>query len=219
MTTGKANSTFGLTEHTIDFKSAFEYMPGNGALLATDAPNYTILAATNDYLQLSGKKMEDVIGKSLFDAFPASPDDKDFTGRENVSASFQIVISKKQPHQLPVQRYDITKSDGRFEENYLQATNKPVLDKQGNVMYIIHTAENITDRIKAEQREKKAKGIEQAYKLFMQAPIAIHIIKGPEQIIELANRQTLTLWGKQEDVLGKPLDEALPELNDKALKK
>ncbi len=77
MTTGKGISASRPIEDTIDFKSVFEFMPGCSVLLATDAPKFTILAATIDYLLTSQKKMEDVIGKSLFEALPANSDDKD----------------------------------------------------------------------------------------------------------------------------------------------
>lgn len=199
-------------EAAIDFSAAFEAMPGNSALLATDAPKYTILATTNDYLQPAKKKKEEVIGKGLFEIFPANPDDTDFSGVTNLDASFQKVITQKQPHQLPVQRYDLPNSDGAFTEYYWMATNKPVLDKDGNVLYILHTADDITGQVLAKHREDKIKGIEEAYNLFMQAPVAIQILKGPELIIELANKPTLTLWNKDKNVIGKPLMEVLPEL-------
>jgi signal transduction histidine kinase/DNA-binding response OmpR family regulator len=49
--------------------------------------------------------------------------------------------------------------------------------------------------------------------LFMQAPIPIVILSGPDHVIELANPMTCRLWGRSEtEVLGKPLLGALPEL-------
>ena len=53
------------------------------------------------------------------------------------------------------------------------------------------------------------------HSLFMQAPTPIVILKGPDHVIELANPLTCQVWGRTEqDVLGKPLVEALPELGD-----
>ena len=49
--------------------------------------------------------------------------------------------------------------------------------------------------------------------LFMQAPTPIVILKGPEHVIELANPLTCRVWGRTEqEVIGKPLFDALPEL-------
>jgi PAS domain S-box-containing protein len=49
--------------------------------------------------------------------------------------------------------------------------------------------------------------------LFMQAPTPIVMLRGPAHVIELANPATCQVWGRREDqVAGKPLLEALPEL-------
>jgi PAS domain S-box-containing protein len=49
--------------------------------------------------------------------------------------------------------------------------------------------------------------------VFMQAPIAIAIVRGPRFVIELANPSALRVWGRSDlsEVLGRPLFEALPE--------
>ncbi len=44
------------------------------------------------------------------------------------------------------------------------------------------------------------------------APVAIAVLVGPELKIESANKKTLELWGKNDSVIGKRLDVALPEL-------
>ncbi len=49
--------------------------------------------------------------------------------------------------------------------------------------------------------------------LFNQAPAAINIFRGPKHIVELANPKMLELWDKTaEEVMYRPLIEALPEL-------
>jgi PAS domain S-box-containing protein len=51
--------------------------------------------------------------------------------------------------------------------------------------------------------------------LFMQAPTPIVMLKGPDHVVELANPVTCRIWGRApEQVIGKPLLEALPELAD-----
>jgi signal transduction histidine kinase/DNA-binding response OmpR family regulator len=50
--------------------------------------------------------------------------------------------------------------------------------------------------------------------LLMQAPTPICILRGPRLVVELANPATCRLWGRSVDeVMGKPLLEALPELH------
>ncbi len=48
--------------------------------------------------------------------------------------------------------------------------------------------------------------------LVKQAPVAIAVYRGPEFVIELANEKMLAVWGRNEDVIGKPLIVARPEM-------
>ncbi len=181
-------------------------------LLLPDAPVYTIVAATPKYLQDASMQKEALIGKGLFKMFPQSPEDTDFTGERNLIASFETVVAQKKEHILPVQRYDVPNGDGSFTERYWRVSNRPVLSADGTVQYILHVAEEITHEIKAQQQEEKLKGFEQTYNLFMQLPIPVCILKGPDLIVELANEPTLDLWGKSDEVIGLPLEKAVPEM-------
>ncbi|HEX8439903.1 PAS domain-containing protein, partial [Archangium sp.] len=56
------------------------------------------------------------------------------------------------------------------------------------------------------------------HSLFMQAPSAITILRGPRYVIELANPLVCRIWGRRpEQVLDKPLFEALPEVAGQGL--
>ncbi|WP_051189551.1 PAS domain S-box protein [Daejeonella oryzae] len=44
------------------------------------------------------------------------------------------------------------------------------------------------------------------------APVAIALFTGSEMLIEAANKKVLEAWGKTSEVVGKPLQQALPEL-------
>ena len=60
---------------------------------------------------------------------------------------------------MAVQKYDIQRpasQGGGFEERYWSPLNSPVLDKEGNLQYIIHRVEDVTDFVRLKQ-----KGIEQ----------------------------------------------------------
>jgi PAS domain S-box-containing protein len=196
----------------IDFESAFEAMPGYSVLLDINAPKYTILATTRDYLQPASKTKKNIIGKGLFDVFPKNPEHTSFEGHKNLDISFRKVISTGQADELPSQRYDITDENGVYSKYYWRAVNKPILDQNGTVKYIIHTAEDITDSVKRRQQEKKLKGFEQANNLFMQAPVGMAVLMGPELTVELANETILDLWGKDNSIIGMPVSMALPEV-------
>ncbi len=51
------------------------------------------------------------------------------------------------------------------------------------------------------------------HSLFNQAPVGVALLHGPRYVIEQANRAVCRFWGRApEQVLGKPLFEALPEV-------
>lgn len=55
---------------------------------------------------------------------------------------------------------------------------------------------------------------EQPKPVFTQIPIAIFVLVGPDYIIESANDVTLSIWGKEKEVIGKPLLEVMSNFNN-----
>lgn len=148
----------------LSFTELFESLPGSCILLKTDAPRYTILASTPDYLVQTRTTKKFLIGKGMFEAFPPNENDPTDTGTNDVRNSLDYVRLNKKPHQLAVQRYDVAGLDGQLKETYWSAINKPVLSPNGHLSYIIHTAEDITALIKSEQREIEYQELHHAYK-------------------------------------------------------
>ena len=195
----------------MDFR-AYEAAPGISVIVLPDAPVYTHVAVSNDFTTASGLKREDVLHKSHFSVFPKNTDDPNSTGELDLKASFESVITNKAPHEIPVQRYDIRNGDGSFSQRYWKINNAPILDEEGNVQYIIHTALDITAEVLAEQKIQSSGSIEKAYNFFMNAPVIIGLVKGDSYTIEMANEGLLEVWGRTAEVIGKPLVEAIPEL-------
>src|SRR4051812_909587 len=182
----------------------FEAMPGNSALLLPDTPTFTIAAVTKGYIQTSGMSKEELVGKGLFAAFPTQKDDQHQTSERQLRGSLEHALFKKEAHHLPLHRYDIETEKGSFDERYWSAVNTPVLSDQEEVLYIIHTAEDVTAQIKAAQREAALKGIEKSFSLFMHAPFVVGLVRGENHVLELANEAAFKLWGKGHEIVGKP---------------
>lgn len=126
----------------LDFKSLFESAPGFFLVLNK---NLTIMAVTDDYLKATMVKREDIVGKYLFDIFPDNPRDTSADGVHNLSGSLARVLKYKMTDWMPVQKYDIRKATGEYEVRYWSPVNKPVLNSNNEVEYIIHRAEDITE--------------------------------------------------------------------------
>jgi PAS domain S-box-containing protein len=158
--TTEPSTSFQVPEES--YTTLFNALPGNCYLLQNNAPHFTILAATSGILNLSGSTREDVIGKGLFETFPSNPQDANDTGESKLRASLSHVISHKDAHQLPTQRYDVMDENGEFIERYWKAENLPVLDPNGEVAYIIHTTEDITSQVKSKEIKEQLRGLEES---------------------------------------------------------
>jgi PAS domain S-box-containing protein len=192
--------------------SLFEARPGLAVALLPDAPAYTVVAVSKDFESITGIKKTEALGHSYLTLFPGNPNDPEFTGEQNLRKAFDHVVSYKTSFELPLQRYDITDENGVFTERYWKAINTPVTDASGEITYIIHTAEDITEHVKAEKKADSFKSIEKAYNFFMSAPVIIGFLKGDDYTIEMANESLLEVWDRTSEVLGKPLVKAIPEL-------
>jgi len=133
----------------------FEAIPGNNVLLKVNSPTFTIEALTAGYASLTGKPKEAIVGKGIFDAIPTDMNDLADTRENDLRESFKQVMMQKKVHYLPTQRYDTINDQGVLVERYWRAGNAPVFDNDGNVTYIIHTVNEITEQILAVQREEK----------------------------------------------------------------
>ena len=141
-----------------DFKALFEAAPGCFMVLAPDPPRFTILAATDDYLRATKTRREEIVGRGVFDVFPDNPDDS--SGAEaNSRASFERVIERSVPDRQALQQHDIRRpveDGGGFETRFWSPLNSPVLGEDGEVRYIIHRVEDVTELVCARQQAADA---------------------------------------------------------------
>jgi len=200
-------------QSSIDYKTVFNALPGASALILPDMPFFTVVASTDEFAAFAGAPKDKLIGESLFRYFPDNPDAPNVSG--DIRISLEKCINSKKKSELAVQRYDIANVDGTFSEMYWTVIHTPILNDQGEISFIIHTAINVTDRVLADVKDEKIRSLEPAHNLFLQSTVAIHIFKGPDLVISLANEPTLRIWGKDKSVVGKPLKEVLPQLDQK----
>lgn len=194
--------------------SIFEARPGLAVLVLPDAPTFTVVAASHDYLKTFGINKDECVGSSHFKLFPKNPNDLNLNVQHNLLRSYEHVVQYEEAHHLPLQRYDVPDGDGIFLEKYWKVSNVPVFNDGGDVSYIIHASEDVTTQVKAERRIESSKGFEKAYNFFMTAPVIIGYVKGEDYVIELANEGLLEVWGRTREVIGKPLVQAIPELKE-----
>ncbi|HET8936723.1 MAG TPA: ATP-binding protein [Polyangiales bacterium] len=127
----------------------FEASPDVLLVLRPDAPTFTMVAATDARLVATHTTREQILGKSLFEVFPDNPDDPNATGTSNLRASLERVLATRAPDTMAVQRYDIRGPDGTFQRKYWSPKNVPVLSTSGEVLYLLHRVEDVTELVLA----------------------------------------------------------------------
>ncbi len=137
----------------VNFQALLENAPGLYLILL---PDLTIVAVSDAYLNATMTQRDEILGRGLFEVFPDNPDDPTADGVSNLRFSLEEVLKKKKPHAMAIQKYDIRRPDGSFEERYWSPLNKPVVNEHGDVIYIIHCVEDVTQREGAENQKKKA---------------------------------------------------------------
>ncbi|MDQ1468965.1 MAG: hypothetical protein QOJ99_445, partial [Bryobacterales bacterium] len=141
----------------LDFRLLFESTPGLFVVVLPDAPIFTIVAVSEAYLRAAKRSREELVDQGIFEVF-ATPGNPVHTATlQNLRSSFERVLSGRQPDSMLVQKYDIP--DGTaVQERYWSPQNSPVFDSDGEVAFIIHRVEDVTDfarlkRIEAEHGE------------------------------------------------------------------
>ncbi len=191
----------------------FEARPGLAVLLVPDSPKFTVVAVSEDFIKITGLLREDLLGKSALEVFPKNSSEHHSSSSENLKVSFEQVIRFKEPHQISPKRFKLPAGDGKFSEQYWQCLSVPVLNSTGELDYIIHAAEDLTHQFKMKEKADSFTGIEKSYDFFMSAPVIIGLLKGDDYVIEMANEGLLEVWGRNAEVIGKPLLTAIPELS------
>jgi two-component system, LuxR family, sensor kinase FixL len=128
-----------------DYSRLFDRLPGLYLILD---PDLAIIAVNEAYARATMIDPDSVLGRNIFDVFPDNPDDPAADGVRNLRASLLRVLQTGRPDAMPVQKYDIRKPDGTFEERHWSPFNVPLLADTGAVEAIIHRVEDVTDLIR-----------------------------------------------------------------------
>lgn len=141
------------------YELVFNSSPTGGYLLSP-TPDATILAVNDVFLETSSRKREELVGLSLFAAFPANPEDQNDTGVPALRNSILRVLATGKPDELPRQRYPIwvTGPDGekRYEERFWSAVNVPIFSEDRELVCIAHYTTDVTANILAEAASQKS---------------------------------------------------------------
>ncbi len=118
-------------------------------------PDFRIVAVSDAYLSATRTQRAQILGHGLFDIFPDNPDDPEASGTRNLRASLERVLEHRKADGMAIQKYDIQLPDeegGGFVARYWSPLNSPVMNDAGDVMYIVHRVEDVTEFVRLKQR-------------------------------------------------------------------
>ncbi|HEX7978165.1 MAG TPA: ATP-binding protein [Gemmatimonadaceae bacterium] len=219
----------GFTTRVPDFEAFFEALPAPCIVFAADDPRYTIVAVNDAYLRATNSVRygaRGLLGRPLFQTFPDPLYDPAATETANMRISLHRVMRRRAPDRMSVQRFRSHRPDGTEEERLWSPVNAPVLGDDGEVAFIVHLVDDVTNRFAAaEPHGQKAEvrapdeitfGSQGAASFvdlaFAQAPVAIAVLRGPELVFACCNRAYGALSGHR-PLVGRSVREAFPELD------
>ncbi|HEY0655676.1 MAG TPA: PAS domain-containing protein [Chryseosolibacter sp.] len=171
------------------------------AIAITRGADFVIERANEKMLELWAKS-ESIIGKPLLEALPEIADQpfpillksvlesgKEYTGTETKARLMR---------------------HGAMQEVYFNFVYSPISDSNGTVTGIMMIASEVTGLVMARRELEES---EKRYRdLIMNATVATAVYVGEEMIVQIANDEMLSLWGKDRSVINKRLRDAVPEL-------
>jgi PAS domain S-box-containing protein len=135
-----------------DFQALFQAAP-NLYLVLT--PDLTIVAASDAYCRATHRTRDQMVGRRLFEAFPDNPDEPATDAIANMRASVTRVLQFRRSDAMPLQKFDVPRpatEGGGFESRYWAPSNSPVLNAAGEVAWIIHRADDVTELVNLRAR-------------------------------------------------------------------
>ena len=144
------------TVNLIDFKKLFTSLPESLVVLKNDPPNFMMIAASDGYLEVTGKSREELLGKGLFEVFPDTSARARKTGKGDLQEMIEKCIKTGRSVHTGVIRYDIPNEKGEFDIRYWQAVHHPISDDKGNIIAVVQNTEDITETVEASAQLKLA---------------------------------------------------------------
>lgn len=224
-----------------DLAIAFEASP-NPYVLVT--PDLHIAGMNQAYLDVTHSERDAIIGRPLFAAFDSGPGQEAPENVRQVRASLEKARDTRERDHLALVRFSISRqtADGPvFEDRFWSATHTPILDADGEVLFLLQHTTDITELERLRQVARSSSGGARSeldaifsgamaratqvqednrrleternrlVEIFMQAPGFVAVLSGPQHRFQMANEAYLSLVGRR-NILDKSVRDALPDI-------
>jgi PAS domain S-box-containing protein len=162
--------------------------------------------ANSFYGELVGRKPDQLVGKPMLEALPELKGQGFEVLLQNVIDTSNAYVASEVPAKL-------FKNDG-LETIYVNLNYQPFRDPDGTTSAVLVIAIDVTEQVNA---RKAAEARENQFRsIIKNAPAAIGLFVGRDLVIELPNQSFIDIVGKGSDIVGKPLREVMPELENQS---
>ncbi|HVH42481.1 MAG TPA: PAS domain-containing sensor histidine kinase [Labilithrix sp.] len=127
----------------LDFQHVFEASPNPYMLL--DA-QLRYVAANKAYLEVTGSRLDDLVGRPVLDAFPHDESHPNNASARLLDASLKKVLRTRRPDFLALIPYRVAREHGGpLEDRYWSATHTPIVGTDGEVELILQHTVDVTE--------------------------------------------------------------------------
>ncbi len=144
-----------MNNQTINYESLFETLPERYVVFSTDSTIFTMLAANEQYLSITGKERNQVIGHGLFEVFPDTSEKAIKTGKGDLRESLEKVLATEKADSTGIIRYDLADEDGVLKVRYWQATHYPLFEEE-KLVGILQSTADVTELVHSNEQLKLA---------------------------------------------------------------
>ena len=136
-----------------DVADVFQALPTPYVVLDLDL---RVVAVNPAFEAATGRSADDLVGRGLFESFPATGARLDEHGRSPTEALLRQVAATGQPASTSAYRHDIPGPDGQWLERHWMSTAAPVLDGGGRVRLLVNRPEDVTEFVAMREQGRVA---------------------------------------------------------------
>jgi PAS domain S-box-containing protein len=159
-----------------------------------------IMIYNDGYARIAGARHPGILGCRVLDAWPEAAD---------WNAEVLRTVLGGGTLSIKDQEFTLLRN-GQPEQVWLTLDYGPVIDESGQPGGVLAVCVETTERVLAERRT--AAEHERLRTMFAQAPGFMAMLSGPEHRFEIVNASYMQLVGHRQDLIGKTVREALPDI-------
>jgi len=140
------------SQAVLDYWKLFQELPEAYMLLDATTPEFRIIDVNKAREELMGVSRDNSVGRPLFDVFPDMGPDFKATGINQARVRIEEVMRTGETHHYDAGRYDTRDDSGVVLPRYWETTYVPLFDDENQLTYVLSSARDVTDSVRAERR-------------------------------------------------------------------